>query len=202
MKAVLANLSENLRQCNEQLLSVRLTQDREHKAGEFERQSHARAKLKLEQVITSLRWWAVFDLIWMLRETLEPARYAWSYPSSWAYKLAAQSAYPLIVVCWFATTALLIAPLIVTLAMVPNAPLTRRCEGAACVGLFMGGIGYAVLSSFADRLDIPHVVDSYRGSATMLIVTGLLVACWHNSRVIRASKAPTAQGGVCEQVSV
>ena len=188
-------IAEKLRQCNETVLSERLAHARERKGIEIERQAYLAFSVELNQVITSLRWWAVFDLLWMLREVLEPARFAWGYPASWAYTLAKMSAHPWIVVAWFSTSAMLIVPLIFTLAFVPHTNMSRRCEGIACAGLFMGGIGFAVLSSFAGRLDIPHIVESYRGSATMLIGTGLLVACWHNSRVIRAHKADSQQQG-------
>ena len=147
-----------------------------------------RAKLELQQVATSLRWWAVFDLIWMVRELLEPARFAWGYPSSWAYKLAAMSAHPWVLVAWFALSAFLVTPLIFALATVPNTRLCRKSESLASFGLFMGAVGFAFLSTAAARLDIPHVVDSYRGSTVMLLGTGLLVACWHNGRVVRAHK--------------
>jgi len=193
-----ATLSEKLRQCNETVLSERLAHDQERKGIEQERQAHAASELELRQVVTSLRWWAVFDLLWMLREMLEPARFAWGYPSSWAYKIASTSAHPWIVVCWFFTAALCIVPLIVTLAFTPNSRWSRRCEGIGCAGLFMGGIGFAVLSAFAARLDAAHIVESYRGSAMMLIGTGLLVACWHNSRMIRAHKTePRKREDVC-----
>jgi hypothetical protein len=165
---------EDFRRCKELLLSERL--------------AHQRVVTHLNLVLTSLRWWAVADLCWMLRESLEVARYAYGYPASWAYKLSALTAHPWLSVAWFSASSALIAPLIVMLAVAPRTNACRQLERVGCAGLFMSGVGYAVLASFAARLDIPHVVDSYRGSTTMLLVTGLLLACWHNSRMLREEK--------------
>jgi len=160
-------------------------------------------KLRLDrhaQAMTSLRWWAVFDLCWMLREVLEPAKNAWLYSGSWAYKLSALNGYTGVMIAWFAIAALLMLPLIITLATAPKTNAARRAEQPAVIGLFMGALGFTALSVAAARLDIPHVVLSYRESTVMLIVTGLLVSCWHNTRVVRAKREAEAQASVAAEL--
>lgn len=172
MPGTLVDLQERLRAANEQLTLNRLKADRK--------------ALRLQQIATSMRWWVVADLCWMMLEALEPARFAWSYPGSWAYKLAVAFSDRYLVVGWFGVAAACVLPLILAMATVPKSRFCRRCERLAFIGLLMGGIGFAFMASSAARLDIPQVVDSYRWSTLKLISTGLLVACWHNSRLVLA----------------
>lgn len=146
------------------------------------------------QTATSLRWWAVVYLMWMVREAAEPARYAFSYPTSWAYKIADMTAHPSILVVWFSVATVLIIPLIFFLIFEPDGYMSHKSQDWALCGLGGAGLGYAYLASAAMRLDVPHVADSYVGSTIMLTITALLVACWHNARIVRKVKdKPTEQ---------
>lgn len=156
-------------------------------------------QLELNQAVTSLRWWAVMYLIWMVRESLEPARFAFAYPSSWIFKLAEMHSHREFGIAWFTVAGTLIIPLIVTLSFVPKSKACERAQDLALVGLGMGAIGFAYLFTLASRLDIPHVADSYVGSATMMAVTALLVACWHNSRVVRCYLASEGKEPRCAE---
>ena len=53
------NLAETLRASHERILCLQLTLARERK-------QHAARLLDLEQVLTTLRWWAVALLFWLL----------------------------------------------------------------------------------------------------------------------------------------
>ena len=178
MPEVLLSLQEQSRSSSEYALQLKLQFD-------AERKRYVRQALELRQAVTSLRWWAVAGLLWMLREALEPARFAHSYPSSWAYKLAVMTAHPQFLVWWFSVSAALIAPAVIFMAAAPMHRYCSRTQDLAIFGLGGGAFGYAYLATAAMRLDAPHVVDSYVGSSVMLFVTALLVACWHNSRVVR-----------------
>ncbi|MES2685729.1 MAG: hypothetical protein V4706_02845 [Pseudomonadota bacterium] len=184
MPGTLVELQERARAANEALLQARLEITNERA------RSHA--------LLTALHCLAVYALCLMVREMLEPAKNVIWYPASWAYKLAAMGGHQTLMTCWFFTAIALVCPLVLMLAAVPNENMRKLAEGPAVLGLFIGGLGYAVMSVAAARLDVPHVVSSYRESSVMLLAAGLLVACWKNSRQLREARQSewaNSQGG-------
>ncbi len=180
------------REASERSLILNLELDREREASQATKLKYQLKTARFAQAMTSLRWWAVFDLCWMTREIMEPAKNTYLYAGSWAYKLSSMGGYSTLLICWFSIAAALVVPLIFTLATIPKTLAARKAEQPAVIGLFMGALGFTALSVAAARLDIPHVVLAYRESTVMLIATGLLVSCWHNSRVVRANREAQA----------
>ena len=89
-----------------------------------------------------------------------------------------------------AMAALMILPLVAVLVFAPRHHSRRQVEGFAVGGLGMAGGGYVFLAtaalSLSNRLDVPpHVFPTCASSAAMLLLQGLLVACWSNSRELR-----------------
>ena len=177
-----AILEERIRACCERNLMLKLAVNREH-------QSAAQYSNKLKQSIKSQRWWAIAYLCWVVREIAEPAQFAQTYPTSWAYKLSALDGNQALAAHWFTLSALLVVPLIFTLAIMPASKFCERAQDSALIGLALAAFGYAYMACIAMRLDIPHIVSSYVGSTVLIAATGLLVACWYNSRTI-LSQAP------------
>ncbi|MES2910636.1 MAG: hypothetical protein V4718_04570 [Pseudomonadota bacterium] len=187
MPSTLLRLQEDARAAREESLKAKI--------------ALANERVRSQARLVALHCLAVFALAIMGREMVEPVKNILWYPGSWAFKLAAMWPAPwaTVLLIWFSAAIMLVVPLIVMLAVVPNEDYRKWAEGPAVVGLFMGGFGYGIFSVAAARLDIPHVVASYRESSAMLLLAALLVSCWHNSRVVRATKEARlleAEGGL------
>lgn len=186
MTGTLVDLQERARASADEVLRVRL--------------ELANIKTLATARLVALHWLAIYALALMVREMLEPAKNTLWFPDSWASKLTAMWTYPWVVWAWFGLAIGLVVPLIAFLVSADEEK-RKRFERPAVIGLFMGGAGYGVLSIAAARLDIAHVVASYRESAVALFLAGLLVACWHNSRMVmaeRAARAAEGEGFRCE----
>ena len=186
------NQTEALRASRERVLALQLTLD-------CERKQHRTKLMELAQALTTLRWWAVALLFWVGKEALDPGRFAAGYTGSWAYKLATLSGHPQLVVAWFVTCAALVVPLVVAMAVAPASKACRCAQYPAMLGLFGGGGAFVFMATMAMRLDAPQVTDSYSWSAVMLTGTGLLVACLHNSRQVRAVKEKQIEQSTCAE---
>lgn len=190
MSAPQDTLNEQLRASHERVLTMQLTLN-------CERKQHRIRLLELEQALTSLRWFAVVFLFWVTKEVTEPARFILDYPSSWAFKLSVLGGYPSSTALWFAVSGALIAPLVVLLATAPRSKACLRAQDVALVGLGAGGLGFVYMASLAMRVDAPQIVDAYVSSTILLASTGLLVACWHNTRIIRAYREKALEDNPC-----
>jgi hypothetical protein len=128
------------------------------------------------------RWGALMMAALLLKEITEPARYMFSYPTSWAHKIADAWLSVPGMACFFFFAAALLLPRMAMLIVAPESHHMPSMAKLSGIGLAMAAFGFAMLAFLARRVDAPQAVDTWVGSAAMCVAFMLFLGARANNR--------------------